>query len=116
MEMNMAHCHNMAGIPDWLYYSSIVIVMLISFLILEISRKKQSGTRDYKKFELTRFKPIRFFFRSRGVQLVVRLFITGLFLLVIFSGFYGNQHPGKNIAPSLTWNLWWIGLIFLILL
>ena len=113
--MNMAHCHNMAGIPDWLYYSSIVIVMLISFLILEISRKKQSGSRDYIKFELTRFKPVRFFFRSRGVQLVVRFFITGLFLLVIFSGFYGSQHPGKNIAPSLTWNLWWIGLIFLIL-
>jgi ferredoxin len=116
MNMDMP-CHgmNMAGIPDWLYYSSIVVVMLISFLILEFSRKRSSGGSAYKKFELTRFRAVRFFFKSRFVQLVVRSFVTFLFFLIIYAGFYGNQHPGENIAPSLTWNLWWVGLIFLIL-
>ncbi|MCP5107194.1 MAG: 4Fe-4S binding protein [bacterium] len=115
MDMDMTSCCHMAGIPNWLYYSSIVVVMLVSFIILEIFRKKSSSTGEYKKFELTRFRAVRFFFKSRFVQFVVRLVVLGLFGLVIYAGFYGNQHPGENIAPSLTWNIWWIGLIFLIL-
>jgi len=124
MDPNMPNCHgmpgmNMAGIPDWLYYSSIVMVMLISFIILEIFKKRNAQTNTqantYKKYELTRFKPIRFFFKSRIVQFFIRSGVTVVFFLIIYAGFYGNQHPGKNIAPSLTWNIWWIGLIFLIL-
>ena len=29
--------------------------------------------------------------------------------------FIGSQEPGRNLAPVLTWNIWWIGLIFLVL-
>ena len=116
---NMPHCHApgglMSGIPDWLYYASIVIVMLISFIILEVFRKRSSDSMEYKKFELTRFRIVRFFFKSRAVQFSIRFIVTAFFFLIIYAGFYGNQHPGKNIAPTLTWNLWWIGLIFLIL-
>ncbi|MCP4216723.1 MAG: hypothetical protein GY765_18880, partial [bacterium] len=109
-----ANC-NMAGIPDWLYYSSIVMVMLISFVILEVFRKKKNSEQEYKKYELTRFAVVRFFFKSKAVQLVIRVFVVGLFGVVVYAGYYGHPHPGKNIAPTLTWNIWWIGLIFVIL-
>jgi polyferredoxin len=117
MDINeiMGDCCNMAGIPDWLYYSSIVMVMLISFVILEVFRKRNSASKEYKKFELTRFKIVQYFFKSRLVQFLIRGVVAILFFLVVYAGFYGNQHPSKNIAPSLTWNLWWVGLIFLIL-
>ena len=107
--------HIMAGIPDWLYYSSIVIVMLISFLLLEIVRRRQDSAISYLKFELTRFKPVEAFFTSRRVQLFFQVALVALFGLILFAGFYGNQHPGKNIAPTLVWNIWWVGLIFIIL-
>ena len=105
----------MAGIPDWLYYSSIVIVMLVSFAVLQVSRRREDAFVQGPRFDLTRFGPFKFFWQSRGVQAAIQLSIVFLFLLIIFSSFYGNQMPGENIAPILTWNIWWIGLIFLIL-
>ncbi|MFQ5639713.1 MAG: 4Fe-4S binding protein [bacterium] len=112
--MNPDMAGNMAGIPDWLYYSSIVIVMLVSVLILEISKRKPERAES-STFELTKFKAVERFFKSRTTQVLSQLFVVFLFLVILFAGFYGNQHPGRNIAPTLTWNIWWIGLIFLIL-
>jgi len=108
-------CGNLAGIPDWLYYSSIIIVMLISAFILEYYKRKNHQTQPRRIFELTRFKFVKNFFISRRTQLAAQLVIVFLFFTIIFAGFYGNQHPGRNIAPTLTWNIWWVGLIFLIL-
>lgn len=31
-------------------------------------------------------------------------------LLVIVAGFAGHPHPGENIAPTLVWVGWWVGL------
>lgn len=107
------HC-SMAGIPDWLYYSSIVIVMLVSIVLLEFFNRR--GTqRAAAKYELTQFKWVKWLLKSRYTQLSVQVLLVILFGLIIFAGFYGNQHPGRNLAPTLTWNIWWIGLIFLIL-
>ncbi len=111
----MNHVHLMAGIPDWLYYSSIVIIMLISFLLLEIFGKRKTAISDRYKIELTRFKWIKWIFKSRGFQVFNQALLVILFFIILFAGFYGNPLPGENIAPSLTWNIWWIGLMFLIL-
>lgn len=105
----------MAGIPDWLYYASIVIVMMVSVLILEIYKRNGRGLRQHRKFELTKFKPVKLFFTSRKIQTGVQMLVVFLFFTVVFAGFYGNQLPGRNIAPTLTWNIWWVGLIFVIL-
>ncbi len=107
--------HLMAGIPDWLYYLSIVIVMLLSFLIFNVVRHRPNKLENYFKLELTRFRPVKLMIKSRGVQLSVQLILVFLFLVILYAGLYGNQHSGRNIAPSLTWNIWWEGLIFIIL-
>ena len=36
-------------------------------------------------------------------------------LVVIAAGLFGNQNPAMNIAPLLTWTVWWAGLIFAVL-
>lgn len=107
--------HIMAGIPEWLYYTSIIFIMIISFTLFEISRRKVSILGSPVKFELTKYRPVKAFFMSRKIQFTFQSILVFLFLLVMFSGFYGNPQPGENIAPILTWNVWWIGLIFVIL-
>ena len=116
-EGSMNHASMMAGIPDWLYYASIVIVMLVSFILLETMHRKpgKKASNGRLKFELTRFKPVKYFFRSRAIQLFFQLSFVFLFGVVLFAGFYGDRNPGRNIAPTLTWNIWWVGLIFVIL-
>ena len=36
----------------------------------------------------------------------------GVFALaaVIVTGLFGNQHPARNLAPTLVWVAWWVGL------
>ena len=113
-QMNMS----MAGIPDWLYYSSIIIILILSLFLLEFlkSKKPSAGNKNrYKKYELTKFKIIIKLIESRLFQFINQAFVSILFIFILFAGFYGKQLPGKNIAPILTWNIWWIGLIFIIL-
>ena len=108
-------CGTMAGIPDWLYYSSIVIVMVISFAVLELTRKRAARARP-ATFELTRWRFVTGFFKSRWTQTIIQALVVFLFGVVIYAGYYGNPLPGENIAPTLTWNIWWVGLIFIILI
>ena len=44
-----------------------------------------------------------------------RALTVGFFVLIIAAGLFGNQTPSKNIAPLLTWTVWWGGLVLLIL-
>jgi ferredoxin len=37
--------------------------------------------------------------------------VAALFLLVIAAGLYGTPVPERNLATTLTWSLWWAGLI-----
>lgn len=49
----------------------------------------------------------RFLARLRPVARLVGL---GLFVLVIAAGLLGDPHPLKNLAPTLVWIIWWVGL------
>ncbi|PJB81962.1 MAG: hypothetical protein CO089_02935 [Zetaproteobacteria bacterium CG_4_9_14_0_8_um_filter_55_31] len=52
---------------------------------------------------------------SPRLLLAGKLFCVALFLLVIATGLYGTPIPERNLAPVLTWTLWWTLLIFSIL-
>lgn len=41
--------------------------------------------------------------------------VAALFLLIVAAGLFGNQNPALNIAPILTWTVWWGGLVLLIM-
>ena len=45
------------------------------------------------------------------VLLAVRIIFVMIFLLVIVSGLFGTPVPERNLATTLTWTLWWTGLI-----
>jgi len=105
----------MAGIPDWLYYASIVIVMAISFVVLEVARFRSRPAGKGKTFELTNLPVVKYLIRSRWLQTAIQMLVVLAFGTIIFAGYYGNPLPGENIAPTLTWNIWWVGLIFLVL-
>ena len=45
------------------------------------------------------------------VLLLLRFIFVAIFLLVIVSGLFGTPVPERNLATTLTWTLWWTGLI-----
>ena len=58
---------------------------------------------------------LRNFWIKPWVIIPAKIVTAGLFLLVIWAGLAGTPVPGRNIATVLTWNLWWSGVIILVL-
>lgn len=114
-----AYVHLMPGIPNEAFFGASVLILLLSFLLFERYGKAhdpRSRRRNYWRFELTRWPWLRRAIKSRWFQPAVQLPVVIAFLAVIVIGLVGSQEPGRNIAPVLTWNIWWIGLIFMVLL
>ncbi|WP_146155701.1 4Fe-4S binding protein, partial [Enhygromyxa salina] len=120
-----AYVHLMPGLPNEVVYVGLGLILLLSFVLFERYGKRKDprgtgggGSRDdrpYWRFELTRFAWLKRALNSRWVQPAVQLPVVIAFVAVIVCGLVGSQEPGRNIAPVLTWNIWWIGLIFLVM-
>lgn len=122
--------HTMWGIEPWMYYLSISLVLVVSFGTFEWL-ERLFGARSQFVAELpvvastTAAKSDRIdllqnsFFKaaatSRVLRFVIQAIVVVLFFLVIAAGLFGNQNPALNIAPILTWTVWWGGLVILIM-
>lgn len=108
----------MPGINDWVFYSGILILLLLSFILFEFlgRRQKKAQTPTSFKFDLLRIPGIKWLIKRRWFQFSLQIPFVFLFGVVIFGGFYGSPFPDKNITPVLTWTIWWTWLIFWILI
>lgn len=110
-----AYVHLMPGLPNEVFFGAGIVILLLSFVVFERygkAKNPRSYARNYWRFELTRFAWMRRAMKSRWFQPAVQIPVVLGFLGVIVIGLVGSQDPGRNIAPVLTWNIWWIGLIF----
>jgi hypothetical protein len=38
--------------------------------------------------------------------------VLALFLVTVLAGLFGDQNPYRNVAPTLVWIVWWVGLAY----
>ncbi|HRI06167.1 MAG TPA: 4Fe-4S binding protein [Nannocystaceae bacterium] len=110
-----AYVHLMPGIPNEAFFGASVLILILSFAIFERygkGRDPRSRRRTYWRLELTRWPWLRRAIKSRWFQPAFQIPTVLVFVAVIVIGLIGSQEPGRNLAPVLTWNIWWIGLIF----
>ncbi len=112
--------HTMWGTPEWMYYCSIALVLVVSFGLFEwIERRWASANTDVPpkeaRLDLMRFHPLRWLYTSRPFRFFCQLAMVLAFFLIIAAGLFGKQDPGLNIAPILTWTVWWGGLVVVIM-
>jgi polyferredoxin len=103
----------MPGLPNWLYYGGLVAVVLVSFFFAETIGRRTSRERKRWRFDLLRARGLKRFLRLPAFPVIFQLPTTLIFILLIYAGFAGHQVI--NIVPTLTWTLWWAGLIFIVL-
>ncbi len=48
-----------------------------------------------------------------GLTLTGRIVAAGLFVLILLAGWFGNQNPLMNLAPTAVWIVWWVGFAYL---
>lgn len=114
--------HSMLGLPTRLYQWALALLLLLSFGVMELFLGKAPSPGDMNapsalsaRLELTGWRPLRGLLRSNLFPFLPRAVFAAAFLLIIAAGLFGNQNPAMNIAPLLTWTVWWTGLIFVIL-
>ncbi len=77
------------------------------------------GERGYavrpNRLNVLNSRVVRWLVTSRPFRFALQLIVVALFFLVIAAGLFGNQNPAMNIAPILTWTVWWGGLVILIM-
>ena len=110
--------HTMRGIPTWMYQAAVALVILLSFGLFEfIARIRRSGYAGpmSARLDLTAVPGVRAVLKWAPLTFTLRAVTAASFILVIAAGLFGDQNPAMNIAPLLTWTVWWAGLIFIIL-
>ncbi len=84
-----------------------------------ISNGPHFGERGYaalpNRMNVLSSRVVRWLVTSRPLRFALQLIVVSLFFLVIAAGLFGNQNPAMNIAPILTWTVWWGGLVILIM-
>jgi len=103
----------MPGLPTWLFFTVALALLVVSFVVLEL--RGRGPRRRAPRVDLLRLPGLRALLRQRWFPLVLQAPVVLLFLLVVAAGLFGNPAPGRNIAPVLTWTVWWASLVLLIL-
>lgn len=99
------------GLPDnWVY---TVLLMMVLIALWSLFAKPFQYKRRFISFKtLPVVGPLFNRMVTRPwVLLAVRIIFVAIFLLVIVSGLFGTPVPERNLATTLTWTLWWTGLI-----
>jgi hypothetical protein len=96
-------------LPLSLYLFGTAAAVILSFVVVGLFARHTPGTRGYLRIDLLAHRPGRWL--CHPVLLAVLKVITaGVFILTVTAGFCGSQDPYRNIAPTLVWIIWWVGL------
>lgn len=99
-------------IPMWLWLGGAGLTVVLSFAVVIDFLPDKFSTTQYPQIDVSDsvlprviFHPINLWF-GRSLVLAL-LFIT------IIAGIIGNQTPEKNLAPTIIWIAFWVGMTFL---
>ena len=102
-------------VPLPLYLFGAALAVFISFLILGIFARGELKTYSFPTINLLRFRYTRLLFNQFIMGILKAVGVLALILMVV-AGFYGSDDPNKNIAPTLTWIIFWVGIPFISIL
>lgn len=102
----------MAGVPRSLFLGGVALVLVVSFVLVEYLNRAAPRS-DRRRWDFLSLRLPAWCFRQRWLKPLAQVPIFAVFCLLIYAGFAGD--PVINIAPVVTWTIWWSGLIFLVL-
>jgi polyferredoxin len=101
----------MGGIPRWLFLLGAALVVILSFIVVEVFGARKKSTW---RFNLAKDKRVYRLLRSRWFQAVPQLAVVVLFMFLTYAGLFGSRT--QNITPIAVWTIWWGGLVFAVAL
>ena len=97
-------------VPLSLYVAGAGAAVLFSFGVVALLARGGRGAR-YPAVNLLRWRTGRAL-ADRRLLLLVKLGSVGLFATYLVAGFAGSQEPNRNLVPTMTWVVFWVGLVY----
>src|ERR1043166_3052398 len=98
-------------LPLSLYLFGTAAAVVVSFVVAGLFVRHPFPLHGYSRINLLTFSAGRWL-AGPAVGVFFKLLGLGFFILTIAAGFFGDQNPFRNIAPTLVWVIWWVGLTF----
>ena len=99
-------------LPLEYYLAAAGAAVALSFVMMAIAFDSRAARAKGPWIDLTNNCLVRLL-RHPVAILIFKLLSVCFFCLVLAAGFFGNQNPVKNFAPTFIWIIWWIGLAYI---
>jgi hypothetical protein len=96
-------------LPLSLYLFGTAAAVILSFVVVGLFARHSPGARGYPRIDLLAH-PVDRWLAHPVLLASLKLITAGVFISTVTAGFCGNQDPYRNIAPTLVWIIWWVGL------
>ena len=98
-------------VPLWLYVGGAGATVALSFVVIGLFVRGTPRLNDYPRLNLLRWRAGRVLVHPAVVQ-SIKTASVALFGLVIVAGLIGDTTPVLNLAPTMVWVVWWVGLAY----
>jgi hypothetical protein len=97
-------------LPLSLYLFGGAAAVVFSFVVVGLFVRSTPPTRAHSRVDLFDY-PLGRTVAALGVPL--KLSALALFAAMLVAGFFGDQNPYRNLAPTLVWIIAWVGLAYI---
>jgi hypothetical protein len=112
-----AHAHGFGQrydlpLPLSFYLTGACLTIVATFLIVGLLVRDIPQERVYPRLDLGQLG----LGQSVALEMLaytLKLFGLALFIVTIMAGFRGQQDPYRNIAPTMVWIIWWVGIAYI---
>jgi hypothetical protein len=98
-------------IPLSFYLFGTAAAVVVSFIIIGLFVRDVPRSHAFPQIDLLAHPLGRLIARS-SLALALAFFGLAVFIVTIVAGFRGDQNPYRNIAPTIVWIIWWVGLAY----
>lgn len=98
-------------VPLWLYLIGAGAAVLLSFGVVAFFLRSATPQTSYARIDLLRSRFGRALASPRVVT-TIRVLSVALFLLVLLAGLIGTRDADRNLAPTVVWVIWWVGVAY----
>ncbi|MEM7222252.1 MAG: hypothetical protein AAF495_04695 [Pseudomonadota bacterium] len=98
-------------IPLSLYLIGAGAAVLLSFVVTAVFLRSVEAAQAKYTADLKN-TPLGWLVGFRPLHTLLRVVSVGIFCLIIATGYFGVEHSLKNLAPTMVWVIFWVGMAF----
>jgi hypothetical protein len=98
-------------IPLSFYLAGTAMAVVVSFVVVALFVRDRPRPHTHMRFDLLATRPGRWL-ASPALVFALKLAALAIFIITIIAGLRGDQNPYRNVAPTMVWIIWWIGLAY----